>query len=182
MGKVFEKIGNGLLKIKTIVKNYYSIQIAIFFIIILCVNAWLIKNGHFDNEDPQIEDIRKEGKTAVDSFYFTSTQFSTIGYGDISPKSKRARIISSFFHIIIIALTFKLFAEFGIMSELDKMQKKIAIETIETYKRDGFLTSSAVQKRAIILGNSKLQNTTKLVIQKIKDGKVSPETPISPSS
>jgi hypothetical protein len=43
----------------------------------------------------------------LDSFYFTISQFSTIGYGDITAKYATSKIICSITNIFIILLSFK---------------------------------------------------------------------------
>ena len=35
-----------------------------------------------------------EGLTRVDTLYFTTTVFSTVGFGDISPASETARVVA----------------------------------------------------------------------------------------
>ena len=43
----------------------------------------------------------------VDALYFSTTQLSTIGYGDITPKQKFSKIYCSIIHILIIGLSFR---------------------------------------------------------------------------
>ena len=43
--------------------------------------------------------------------YFSSTTFSTVGYGDIYPKSKRAKILVMLQHIIILAGLIRIFVK-----------------------------------------------------------------------
>ena len=113
------KIFNSTLRF---LQKSYIRTIFIFFVIILIVNLILIGNGHFDAEpdDGSVKFERTVNNTLVDGFYFTTTQFSTIGYGDVTPKTNISKGISSLFHIVIIALTLKLFSEIGIMNKIDK--------------------------------------------------------------
>lgn len=106
-------------------------SIVIFFIIILIINLILIGTGHFDSEP---EDGTKKPKRSADSIlidgiYFTTTQFSTVGYGDITPKTNVAKIMASLCHFLIIAISLKLISEFGIMTSIDKEIENTAIMT-----------------------------------------------------
>jgi hypothetical protein len=48
--------------------------------------------------------LRKDGSERfVDLFYFSVASFSTAGYGDISPKSTRAKLFTSIFLLFVYA-------------------------------------------------------------------------------
>lgn len=94
---------DGILKYST--KNYIKTLI-IIFTIMLIINMCMIGASQFD--DPDCKE-RNFGNTITDSIYFTTTQFSTVGYGDITAKTGIAKWISSFFHIIIIYITLDLY-------------------------------------------------------------------------
>lgn len=87
--------------IKYSTKNYIKTLI-IIFTIMLIINMCMIGASQFD--DPDYKE-RNFGNTITDSIYFTTTQFSTVGYGDITAKTGIAKWISSFFHIIIIYIS-----------------------------------------------------------------------------
>ena len=110
-------------------QSSYLRSILIFFIITLIINLILINYGHFDSEptDGSEKIKRTASSTITDGVYFTTTQFSTIGYGDITPKTNTAKIISSFCHLLIIAISLKLISEFGIMTTIDKETENISI-------------------------------------------------------
>lgn len=48
----------------------------------------------------------KKDISYLDSLYYTTTTFSTVGYGDITPKSSRAKILTI---IIIFGLIFNIY-------------------------------------------------------------------------
>lgn len=109
----------------------YIRTIIIFCTIILIINLILIGTGHFDSEPAEGEEKfkRTTGNTITDSLYFTTTQVSSIGYGDITPKTTIAKWMCSFCHILIISISLKLISEFGIMSTTDKEIENTAILT-----------------------------------------------------
>ncbi len=110
------------MSLLSFLQKSYIRTIAIFFIIILIVNLILIGLGHFDSEPEEggKKFKRDYGNTMTDGLYFTTTQFSTIGYGDITPKTQFSKWICAMVHFTVIAITLKLFSEFGIMNKIDK--------------------------------------------------------------
>ena len=50
---------------------------------------------------------KNDGDRILDSLYFTTTQFSTIGYGDITPKFMASKLLCTFTHFLIISVSFK---------------------------------------------------------------------------
>ena len=124
---MIENISASILKFCR--KNYIKTLI-IIFIIMLIINLLLIGCGHFDDSDDESDNNsddnskdnkkiikRNAGNTLTDGFYFTTTQFSTVGYGDITPKTTIAKWISGFFHITIVAISLSLLSEIGIMNK-----------------------------------------------------------------
>jgi hypothetical protein len=105
-----------------LLKSSFLFSIIVFLIIILIINLILIGTGHFDSEPEEgKEKIKRDiGNTLTDGIYFTTTQFSTIGYGDLTPKTSAAKWICSFNHLLIISISLKLISEFGIKSTIDK--------------------------------------------------------------
>jgi len=47
-----------------------------------------------------------EGWTLVDSFYFTVTTLTTVGYGDLSPTTDLSKLFAAFFIIFGVAMLF----------------------------------------------------------------------------
>lgn len=56
----------------------------------------------------------------LNGVYFTSTQFSTVGYGDICPKTTLAKVLASTFQFIIVFISLNIATEFGVASALQK--------------------------------------------------------------
>ena len=52
------------------------------------------------------------GDAFLNRFYFVLTTFTTIGYGDITPRSKRARILTIFVIFLTMVLILKAFNGF----------------------------------------------------------------------
>lgn len=76
-------------------KNIQKISFIIlvtFFIFFLIIK--LLCNDKGDWGDDKLKDI--------DILYFISTTFSTAGYGDIYPKSNKAKIITLLMHFTIL--------------------------------------------------------------------------------
>ena len=103
----------------------YLQTIIIFLLIILIVNIYLMYNGHFD-EDGERPDLKT---AATNGLYFTTTQFTTIGYGDMSPKSKISKLITSGIHLSILYIELKLAEEFGILNNPQKLMERNINET-----------------------------------------------------
>ncbi len=98
----------------------YLQTIITFLLIILIVNIYLMYNGHFD-EDGERPDLKT---AATNGFYFTTTQFTTIGYGDMSPKTKISKLITSGIHLSILFIALKLAEEFGILNNPQKLMER----------------------------------------------------------
>jgi hypothetical protein len=52
------------------------------------------------------------GERLIAFFYFGVTTFATTGYGDITPKSRRARLATSFFMIAMVTGTLSFLFDF----------------------------------------------------------------------
>lgn len=80
--------------------------ILVFLVILTVVNILLIYNNQFtvasDNTASSI----------TNGIYFTSTQFATVGYGDISPKTPLAKMVSSFVHLTVLCIAINFAEEF----------------------------------------------------------------------
>lgn len=100
----------------TIYKSSYIRAILIFFTIILLINLILLFTGHLGSDKTELSFIDK----IIECFYYTSTQFSTIGYGDISPVTPFGKVVTSGMHVIVIFITLRLASEFGIMPMVDE--------------------------------------------------------------
>jgi hypothetical protein len=80
--------------------------ITLFLIILYCVNYYLIQSN-------QITSSNKEGGNAINTLYFTTTQVSSVGFGDWTPATGFAKLISSLANILIIFTAYSIVEEFG---------------------------------------------------------------------
>lgn len=55
-----------------------------------------------------------ENYTFIQSFYFTVTTMTTVGYGDIVPTNDTTRLVVSFYILIAVSLYMSLVTHFGI--------------------------------------------------------------------
>lgn len=72
-------------------------------------------------------------------FYFVLTTFTTIGYGDITPKSNRARIITIFIILLIMIVILKAFDSListyhGVFDKYTKELKTDVLNTVNPMK------------------------------------------------
>jgi len=105
----------------------WKLRFITFFIIILyCINLGLIKEGHCNVKD-------SGDSIFTDSFYLTTTQITTIGYGDVTPQTYVAKIIFSFVHMVVLFLTYSLAEEFGYVTVARSKQTE---EIKENVKKD----------------------------------------------
>lgn len=81
----------------TINKNITSVLIINFIIFLL----FAIIYYDFKTEFSNMNDL-------VDAIYFTSMTQSTVGYGDIVPKTRKMKCVVAVHHIIIILLALRL--------------------------------------------------------------------------
>ncbi len=130
----FERVGCKIKRFATIVyrgfkHSSYLQTIIVLLILILIINFYLIYNGHF-NEDGDRPDV-KTGLT--DTLYFTTTQFTTIGYGDMGPKTKISRIITSIIHMSVLFISLKLAEEFGVLNNPQKIMSRDLKESHHSY-------------------------------------------------
>jgi hypothetical protein len=119
-------------KISDKFKSNFLFSIVIFFTVILIINLILIGTGCFDSEPEEGKEKFKRNlnNTLTDGIYFTTTQFSTVGYGDITPKTPVAKWMCSFSHLLIIAISLELISEFGIKSTINKEVENAAAISI----------------------------------------------------
>ena len=138
----------------TIANSGYIITIIMFFLIVIIVNTALFKNGHFGDDY-----VNQDLKSLVnESFYYTTTQFSTVGYGDISPKTGVSKFITGFFHFMIIFITYKLSSEFGIMTHADKEIENSKYAQCNMDYTKTFYDNKNIQEGPSITAKKKFQN------------------------
>jgi len=79
------------------------------------------------------------GDAFLNRFYFVLTTFTTIGYGDITPKSKRARILTISILLFIMVIILKAFDGFikTYYGVYDTVKDDIKSETKKLEHRNG---------------------------------------------
>ena len=92
---------------------------------------------HFKGID-RLEDLYW-GDAFLNRFYFVLTTFTTIGYGDITPKSKRARILTISILLFIMVIILKAFDGFikTYYGVYDTVKDDIKSETKKLEHRNG---------------------------------------------
>jgi len=118
-----------LNKINIFLQNHF-ISFLIFFIIIIITINWIWfsamdPNGNVDEfsfnrttivigKDKDNNPINKFiSSSFTDACHYTLTSISTVGYGDITPKSSAAKYWTMGMHMIIIIMSYKLFEYFA---------------------------------------------------------------------
>lgn len=91
----------------------------LFTLILIVVNYVLLLSGHMSCSAGNPEG--KYVESLVDSMYLSTTQITTMGYGDITPKTLFAKSITFIVHIFVMFLALGLAAEFGADNALQKM-------------------------------------------------------------
>ena len=67
-----------------------------------------------------------EGWTWIQSFYFSVTTLSTVGYGDMHPTTEISRLFTSFYILTGVAIALAAMGIIG-MNYLEKREKKILV-------------------------------------------------------
>jgi hypothetical protein len=69
-------------------------------IVILTVILCMFDHTHWEGINP--EDDNTIANVLLNRFYFITTTLSSVGYGDIYPVSKSAKLTVSFIHVFVI--------------------------------------------------------------------------------
>ncbi len=75
------------------------------WIIITVVILTFINNMLIRRDMLTVSKDRPLKETLTDALYFTTTTFSSVGYGDITPKTANAKIIVAFEQVLLICLS-----------------------------------------------------------------------------
>lgn len=112
-------------------KNYsasWKLQLILkVFVILLLVNTVLMEIDR-KNEDPNAikhYNLSIDENIFTNAFYLTTTQLSTIGYGDITPKTPLAKLVASFAHFAIMFIGYSIAEEFGAISKTASRQENL---------------------------------------------------------
>ena len=128
----------------------YKLIFLLFIIVIFTFLFWGLAS---DNEDWNNRYTPGEDLTLFDCSYFVIITFSTIGYGDLSPKSSRARILTMVLTIIVVIGLMDLFAEMLILN-----YKKLDLSDVIPSNRPGYTNESEATK--IELASSMLDSAS----------------------
>jgi len=95
----YEIFGKPILKAFIVILFWYVI------FTILCIVLFLTTDGFNNDKNAELYD------KIVDAIYYSTTTFSTIGYGDISPVKSWSKILTSIVQFIIIFITYNVVVE-----------------------------------------------------------------------
>lgn len=83
--------------------------ITLFLIILVCMNYYLIYTN-------QISSANLEGGMFINSVYFTTTQLSSVGFGDWTPSTGFAKMTTSLANVLVMFIAYSMAEEFGYMT------------------------------------------------------------------
>ena len=90
--------------------NSWKLQfITLFLIILVCMNYYLIYSN-------QISSSNLEGGMFINSVYFTTTQLSSVGFGDWTPSTGFAKMTTSLANVLVMFIAYSMAEEFGYMT------------------------------------------------------------------
>jgi len=95
----YEIFGKSILRAFIVILSWYAI------FTILCVIFFLTTDGFNNNKDVKWYD------KIIDAIYYSTTTFSTIGYGDISPVKSWSKLLTAGAQFILIFITFNVVVE-----------------------------------------------------------------------
>lgn len=134
-----------------ILTKYFKL-ISLIFIILIIVNMMLFFSG--DYYQPGVIENKSKTDKVIDSIYYTTTELSTVGYGDFSPITKRAKLVTIGSHIAIIILAFNIFSEFIPMRKFEVSvdeTKKINEEEMRSNIENKYKINHALSKEDKIM-------------------------------
>jgi hypothetical protein len=124
--------------------------ITLFLIILVCMNYYLIYTN-------QISSTNLEGGMFINSVYFTTTQLSSVGFGDWTPSTGFAKMTTSLANILVMFIAYSMAEEFGYMTvarinQSEQIEKNIKKE-FEPIRKS--LTPEVIQSiRAVVKESS----------------------------
>jgi hypothetical protein len=176
------------------------------FVIIVCLFLIIINTIWFSVMDPNetiknsfnrttIETNDKKLKFISDPFtdacHYTFTTMSTVGYGDITPKSTAAKYWTMFMHIIAIFISLRLFdyyisddssnkALIDQMTQLEKSKKEYEDKNKILEDKNKLLENKNIEINKILEDKNKLLQNSAIVsklLSKTKNTKINPSLP-----
>lgn len=165
--------------------RYYRLFITVI-IIILIINIILFFTNNF--YDKGIIETKTNGDILLDSLYYTTTELSTIGYGDFYPKTNIGKIFVSLSHIGILVLGYNILSEFFPMRKFEAAVDNTENLAEERNKLELALANPNIKenqeiiKRMTLISNKMLDNNRSPIspekaasIFKTKSNKIGPE-------
>lgn len=129
--KLIEQIKNNLLNLNLFIQKHFVAFVIISILLMIIINTfWFsmmdpngnsddfafnrttIKVGEKDEDGKKIDEFKFISNSFTDACHYTFTTMSTIGYGDITPKSSNAKYWTMVMHIIAIIMSLKVFEYF----------------------------------------------------------------------
>jgi len=104
---------SGLPKYLVLLINRFTVYmfIIIFASVILLIRGW-DTNDWYWWEEPNDSTFREK---LLNRFYFSAVTFSTVGYGDITPKSSELKLLVSVLSILILTETMTFFFNYKLL-------------------------------------------------------------------
>ena len=78
--------------------------VVVNLIVLVVINIYLIDNDHILTSNSYKP--KEENATLVESVYFATTTMSTVGYGDILPKTQFGKIVIALEHLFLVCVAF----------------------------------------------------------------------------
>ena len=110
---------NFIKKFSIFLQQHFLLSLLIVIVICIIINTIIfifddIENPHFNRNYNIINENGKDKKIYlsspfIDATHFTFTTFSTVGYGDITPKTSIAKSWTNVMMFVVIVMTLKLF-------------------------------------------------------------------------
>lgn len=150
-------ISNNLKKFSLLLQRKFILSLIIIIIICIVINTIIfnadqkdVDNAHFNrNYTTDIID-NKEIKRFIsspltDATHFTITTFSTVGFGDITPKTSIAKLWTNCMQILVIIMTLKLFeyvSENNSSCQADFREFMLSRKTMDVWKKKSNIVPS----------------------------------------
>lgn len=150
---------NKLIHAKQSYSNSWKLQLILkFFLLLFFINIMLMSIGEADEH----YEVKKNPEDIItNSFYLTTTQLTTIGYGDITPVSTTAKLVVSCAHLVIMYIAYSLAEEFGALSKTAERQEIILGENIRPINKKLSISSEFKEEIMKDYLNSRTNDNTK---------------------
>jgi hypothetical protein len=105
----------------------YSFGIQVIYLLFVLVAFWVVLVHQCSDGETHFNGIKKEEDEKFtdklfNRLYFSMVTVTTLGYGDVSPKSKKARSITMGFLLLMFLGIFGIFTEIRIHNAIESIQ------------------------------------------------------------